>query len=92
MPTLPTVLLSTSVFAIKTRLLYGYGNKNSPFYGYGNEKVPSLLETQQSVHLSMGFPDSNVVTYPYPHDNRICYYNTIMEAGYGKLQTNCCVL
>ena len=42
MPTLSTVLLSMSVFAIKIRLLYGYGNQNRPFYGYTNEKVPSL--------------------------------------------------
>ena len=43
MSTLSTVLLSVFVFAIKIRLLYGYGNKNRPFYGYENEKVPSLL-------------------------------------------------
>ena len=47
MPTLSTVLLFVSAFAIKIRLLYGYGNKNRPFYGCGNEKVPSLVVRKQ---------------------------------------------
>ena len=43
MPTLSTVLFSTSLFAINIRLLYGYANQNRPFYGYANEQIPSLV-------------------------------------------------
>ena len=58
-PTLPTVLLSVSVFAINIQLLYGYGNQNRSFYGYGNEKVPSLLVTSLcAVRLSSSINDT----------------------------------
>ena len=44
------MLLFVSAFAIKIRLLYGYGNKNRPFYGYANEKVPSLYTNDAVIH------------------------------------------
>ena len=55
MPTLSTVLLFVSAFAIKILLLYGYGNQNRPFYGCGNEKVSSLVLGKTKAKLFFGF-------------------------------------
>ena len=57
MPTLSTVLLSVSAFAIQVRLLYRNGNRNEnrSFYHDGNKKNPITGQENISLFISYQF-------------------------------------